>query len=247
MTKEIKVPVQNLLSGKKEQLDDSMLVNGGDIEERKAHEDRLKETNSKIKAVRSQAKDPVVEAQLLLDKVNSLLALGRKKDIWKDAQTAFGVFIENQCWEQAAEICDIMYLSEQEDAIKALMHGAWLAVSFPVDPELTLGLMEHIVDETPPNADGAAVAAATAHYIVSLRASDEDFENLNFLSVAMLGKVAEAHSQVKTQEEMNEWMEKLKLNDPEVFLPRLGMVLNAVVEEGQWWFDRDELRKHFPQ
>lgn len=246
MSKEIKVPVTNLLSKKKDS-DNDMLVDGADIEERKQYETKLSETNKKIKAVRSQTNDPVIEAKLLLDKINSLLALGRKKDIWKDAQTAFGIFIENHCWEEAAETCDVMYQSEEDDAIKALVHGVWLAVSFPVDPQLTVDLLDHIVDETPPNADGAAIAATVAHYIVSLRATDEDFENLDFLSAALLSRVAEKHSNVKTQQEMDEWMERMQLTDPAVFLPRLGLVLNAIMGESEWWFDRDQLRTYFPQ
>lgn len=246
MAKEIKVPVTDLLSKKKDTSND-MLVDGPDVGERAEFETKLSETNRKIKAIRSQNTDPVVEAKLLLDKVNSLLALGRKKDIWKDAQTAFGIFIDNQCWEDAAQACDVMYQSEQEEAIKALVHGVWLAVSFPVDPQLTIDLLDHIVDETPPNADGAAIAATVAHYIVGLRAPEEDFENLEFLSAALLSRVAEKHSNVKTQEEMDEWMERMQLNDPAKFLPRMGMILNAIMGEDEWWYDRDTLRTYFPQ
>ncbi|MEZ5449692.1 MAG: hypothetical protein R3E95_19185 [Thiolinea sp.] len=40
-------------------------------------------------------------------------------------------------------------------------------------------------------------------------------------------------------------MQKLELLDPAVFLPRMGQVLDAMVE-GQWWYDRDELRSRLP-
>ena len=140
-----------------------------------------------------------------------------------------------------------MYQSEQEDAIKAMIHGIWLAVSFPVNPEVSVALLDHLVDETPPNADGAAVAAVTAHYLVGLRATDEAFENLDFYTTRLLSSVAEKHSKITTQDMMDEWMEKMQLKDPAVFLPRLGMVLNAVVPMDEWWFDRDALRAQFPQ
>lgn len=246
MTKEIKIPVDSLLKGGKKPQDDTMIMGGGDTGERAEFEAKLERADEQLKASSSES-DPVHHANLLLDKVNSLLGLGRKKHIWNDAKTAFEIFIENQCWEKAAEACEVMYMSEEEASIKALMHGVWLAVSFPVDPELTISLLDHIVDETPPNADGAAIAAATAHYIVGLRAKDADFENLSFLTAGLLGKVAKDHSNVQTQEEMDEWMERMQLNDPQSFLPKLGLVLNAVVEEGQWWFDRDKLREYFPQ
>lgn len=245
MTKEIKVPVADILSARKD-TSNEMLVNGSDIAERKAFEEKLKQTNEQLKAQEASG-DAVAKAELLLDKVNSLLALGRKKDIWNDAKKAFDVFIENHRWEQAAETCDVMYQSEQEGAIKAMIHGIWLAVSFPVDPEVSVILLDHLVDETPPNADGAAVAAATAHYLVGLRASEEAFENLDFYTTRLLSTVAEKHSRVTSQEMMDEWLERMQLKDPAVFLPRLGMVLNAVVPLDEWWFDRDELRKHFPQ
>ena len=246
MAKEIKIPITDLLKGKHKANDDAMVVASADISERAEFEAKLAETNSKLKATRIQ-NNPVVHANLLLDKVNALLALGRKKDIWNDARTAFAIFIENHCWEQAAECCDIMYQTEEEASITALIHGIWLAVSFPVDPQLTINLLVHFIDETPPTADGAALAAATAHYIVGLRASEKDFENLNFQTTALLSKVAESHSNVGSQNVMDDWLERMGLNDPGLFLPRMGMVINAIVQEHQWWFDRDALRALFPQ
>ncbi|MDH5257213.1 MAG: hypothetical protein OEX07_04375, partial [Gammaproteobacteria bacterium] len=63
----------------------------------------------------------------------------------------------------------------------------------------------------------------------------------------LLAKVAEGHSQVSSQEGLNWWITKLELDDPAIFLPRLGAVLNVVVPESDWWFDRDVLRGKFPQ
>jgi hypothetical protein len=36
----------------------------------------------------------------------------------------------------------------------------------------------------------------------------------------------------------------MELRDPQVFLPRLGLVIDAIVGDA-WWFDRDELRGKF--
>jgi hypothetical protein len=44
---------------------------------------------------------------------------------------------------------------------------------------------------------------------------------------------------------MNLWMNRLQLLEPAVFLPRLGQVLEAIVE-GQWWYDRGWLRSGLP-
>lgn len=62
----------------------------------------------------------------------------------------------------------------------------------------------------------------------------------------MLGQVARTHSQVEDQEIFDFWVERLELNDPEKFLPRLSRVLD-ILTDGAWWFDRDQLRKHIPE
>lgn len=209
-------------------------------------EGSLKSTIAKLDALGSDA-DPVERAKLMLTKMITLLGLNRKSDIWQDARPLLELFIENHLLEEAVQTCDVLYQSEQPESIAALVHGVWLSVSFPIDPHLTVTMLNHIVDETPKESDGAALAAITAHYIVGTRASEEDFENLNFFTTNLLTQVAGGHSQVETQEEMNAWMEKLELNDPAAFLPRLGAVLNVIVNEKDWWFDRDALRARFPQ
>ena len=44
---------------------------------------------------------------------------------------------------------------------------------------------------------------------------------------------------------MNLWLDKLELRDPQVFLPRMAMVVDAIVGD-KWWFDRDVLRSRLP-
>ena len=41
-------------------------------------------------------------------------------------------------------------------------------------------------------------------------------------------------------------MEKLRLHDPADFLPKLALVLGAIVPADEWWFDRDALREKLP-
>jgi hypothetical protein len=106
-------------------------------------------------------------------------------------------------------------------------------------------MLNHLIDATPAKADGAAVAAAVAHYIADLRLQGEQRDSVMFLTSAMLGKVAERHSQVNSQESMNLWLNRLQLLEPKIFLPRLGQVLDAIVEN-QWWYDRDALRARLP-
>jgi len=84
-----------------------------------------------------------------------------------------------------------------------------------------------------------------AHYIADLRLEGEKRDSMMFLTMNMISKVAERHSNVTDQEQMNFWMGKLELNDPARFLPRLGQVIEAIVAE-DWWYDRDALRARLP-
>ena len=61
----------------------------------------------------------------------------------------------------------------------------------------------------------------------------------------MITKVAQRHSDVKSQDKLDFWMEKMNLNDPEKFLPMMGTVIDAIAN-GQWWFDRDAMRERLP-
>ncbi len=189
--------------------------------------------------------DPARVAKIKLDIANAELGLEKKEEAWNEARAAFDTFIEQEDWANAIEACDIMYQCEQPSSILALAHGVWLSVTYPVDPEYTINMLNYIIDETPNDSDGAAVAAATAHYIVGIRADDEKHDSLAFLTTNMIAKVAQRHSDVKSQDTLDFWMEKMELDDPARFLPRMGTVVDAIAN-GRWWFDRDALRDKLP-
>lgn len=185
----------------------------------------------------------------LLDSGYILLDLvGRNKDAWTVAKEAFDIAVANENWLSAVEACDIIYQSEQDDAVLALAHGIWLGVTYPVDPELSVAMLQHLVDETPPDSDGAAVAAAAAVYIVDLRTEGKQREELEFFTNQMMGAVARRHTNgaCDTQELFDIWIQRLELNDPAKFLPRLSKIVDILVPAGQWWFDRDALREKIP-
>ena len=191
--------------------------------------------------------DSAQRGALLLELGRSLQTLERGAEAWPMAHTAFGLFMAIGDLQNAADACDVMYQCEQPDSLVALGHGTWLAVSFPMDPEITVHLLSHIVDDTPDDADGAAVAAATASFIADLRAPQgPDRERLVFFAQQLLGRVARRHSDVETQQQFDDWVEKLELNDPDKFLIRLRNVLDVLVQD-QWWFDRDALRAGMPE
>jgi hypothetical protein len=190
--------------------------------------------------------EPVERARLQLDVAEALVGLSRSDEAWDKARSALNTFIEHEMWQEAAESCDVLYQTAQPASLIALAHGVWLAVTFPVDPQLTINLLGYVIDETPPTADGAAVAAITAHYVADMRASGEQHDSLTFLTKQMLANVARDHSKVEDQEGLNAWMERLELLNPDVFLPRLALVLGAIAPADDWWFDRDELRAKIP-
>lgn len=189
--------------------------------------------------------DSIQRAELLLDYGRTCLELQKHFDAWQIAQQAFKIFAPAENWEGAVLACDIMFEAEQPDSLVALGNGIWLAVTFPIDPELTAVMLEHIVDDTPYDSDGAAVAAVTAHYIIDLRAKGEDRENLLFFSNQLLGKIARRHSNIETQTDFEAWFKKLELDSPTDFLGRLGQILNIMVQD-DWWVDRDALRAKLP-
>ena len=185
-------------------------------------------------------------AFLQLDIAEALVGVGRSEECWELARKAFDIFLANEEWEAAVQCCDALYQSGQPASLSALGQGVWLAVTYPIDPQLSINMLGYVVDETPGKADGAAVAAIVAHYIADMRTEGDKHRSMTFVTNQMLANVAREHSGINNQEEMDVWLEKLQLLDPEIFLPRLSLVLGAIVPQDQWWFDRDALREKIP-
>ena len=184
-------------------------------------------------------------ADILLQLGRALVRLEKKPDAWDAARGAFDLDMAGQAWEGAAQACDILFLSDQSDSLPALGHGIWLAVTYPVDPELSVALLQRVVEETPPESDGAAVAAVTAYYLVDLRARDPQREHLLIYVNQLLATVARRHSSVDGQQAFDRWIADMELNDPALFLPRLRNVVDVLVQD-DWWFDRDALQAALP-
>ncbi|HEB67104.1 MAG TPA: hypothetical protein ENI93_04080 [Gammaproteobacteria bacterium] len=197
-----------------------------------------------LEALPATASD-VDRARIELDIAETELALERKAAAWERARRAFDVFLAHQAWQEAVEACNVLFQTEQPASLAALGMGVWLGVTFPIEPDTTVAMLQHIIDETPPDADGAAVAAITAHYIADIRSPEDRHESLTFLTQNLLGQVAKRHSNVMTQEQLDAWLDRLELRDPQIFLPRLAKVVDVLVGD-QWWFDRDALRATLP-
>lgn len=193
----------------------------------------------------SAAAETLRRADLLLQLGRALVRLEKGPDAWAAAREAFDLYLTEQAWEGAAQACDILFLSDQPESLAALGQGIWLAVTYPIDPELSVALLQHVVDDTPPDSDGAAVAAVTAYYLVDLRAREPQREHLLIYANQVLATVARRHSGVDAQQVFNQWIEDMELNDPVLFLPRLRNVVDVLVQD-DWWFDRKALQASLP-
>jgi len=184
-------------------------------------------------------------ADVKLQLARTLVNLKRGEEAWPLGREALDTFIRLEDFESAADACDVLFQSDQPDSLSALGQGIWLTITYPMDPELSVALLSHVVDETPDDADGAAVAATTALFLADIRASGSQRENLIFLVSQALGMVARRHSKVDSQEAFDRWMERLELKEPDKFLVRLRNVVDVLVHDN-WWFDREALQAKLP-
>ena len=205
----------------------------------------LKEQERRLQALPADC-DPIEGARIRLDIAETLLALQRCKESWDIARAAFDDFATAEAWQDAIEACDVLFQCDQEHSLVALGNGVWLAVTFPVPAQLTVAMLQHIVDETPDTSDGAAVAAMAAHYIAGLRTEGGERDSLTFFTNQLVAGVAKRHRGIENDPEMIKmWIEILGLNDVEELLSRLALMLDAITGDN-WWIDRDALRARLP-
>lgn len=184
-------------------------------------------------------------ADARLQVARTLVNLERGEEAWPLGRAAFDHFIAHDLFELAADACDVLFQANQSESVCALGQGIWLGVTCPIDPELTIELLSHVIEETPDDADGAAVAATTALFIADVRAQDRQRDDLMFFATQILGTVARRHSGVDSPEQLEQWMERLELKEPEKFLVRLRNVVDVLVQD-DWWFDRQALQERLP-
>ncbi len=205
----------------------------------------LKEHQQHLRALPADCK-PVDRARVQLDIAETLLGLQKKKESWDTAREAFDVFVAEESWQDAIESCDVLFQCEQAASLAALGNGVWLAITYPVPAQLTVAMLQHIVDETPDDSDGAAVAAMAAHYIADLRTEGKEHENLTFFTKQLVAGVAKRHRGIEDDPEMiKTWIEILGLNDVNELLARLSAMVDVIVGDN-WWVDRDALRARLP-
>jgi hypothetical protein len=208
-------------------------------------ENRVEDLRGQLLSL-APGRDDMARAALLLEIARVLLRLEKMPEAWSAAREAFDYCVAAERWEDAIQCCDVLFATDQEESLSALGQGVWLAVTFPVDPELTVAMLQHVVDETPEDSQGAAVAATVAHYVADMRMPDgKERDNLLFYTNQMLATVARRQANIHDQEAFDNWFGKLELDDPAKFLPRLRNIVDVLVQDN-WWIDRASIQAKLP-
>ncbi len=205
-------------------------------------ESRLASLEQRLEACSTEER-----AELLLDYGTLLLDFQRKEDAWSAAKEAFDHFATVENWELAVTATDILVTADQKESLIALAHGIWLGITYPINPETTVAILQHMVEESPVGSDTAAVAAVSAHFIADRRAPEgKAGENVRFFTSQRLAEVASQHRSIKSQEEFEIWMMGNEFDNPDSFLSKLSAAIDALAD-GHWWIDRDALRAALPE
>ena len=171
--------------------------------------------------------------------------MDKGQQAWTNAMPVFQLHIKNEDWEQAVVVCDTLFRCNHTDSLVALGHALWLSITFPVDLSLTIAQLQHVINETPEDSDGAAVAAAVAAYVSELRGNKNASDDVTLAVGQMLNEVARRHGNVQNQQEFDQWFKKLELDQPPKLLVRMRNIIDVLVQD-QWWFDRAALQALIP-
>ena len=185
--------------------------------------------------------EALARAKVQLEIATALFGLGRVDEAWTTARAIFDLFIAHEAWQEATESCEILYQCDKPESIAALGMGIWLGITFNARAENVINLLHHVVDETPDDSDGGAVAAMAAHYIADVHAEGQERENLKFLTSEMVGRVAKRHRNIEDQATLDVWLEMYGLNDPGTLFKNLGKILEVLIGDN-CWFDREALK-----
>ncbi|MEI6413755.1 MAG: hypothetical protein WCP34_05755, partial [Pseudomonadota bacterium] len=93
-----------------------------------ALQDRLRDLE------RLPAAEETADTQLQI--ARTLVGLDRGQAAWPLARTAFAFFLAREDWESAADACEVLFQADQPQSLSALGQGIWLAVTYPVDPQV---------------------------------------------------------------------------------------------------------------
>lgn len=189
--------------------------------------------------------DIKIRADLELQIARTLVELGRGAEAWAVGRRAFEVFMTAADFESAADVCSVLFLADQPQSQVALGQGIWLGVTYPIDLDLTLELLDQLIESVPAASDAAALAATVCLFLIDLRAEESRRDDLMFFASQTLSRIAHRHGGVDSQQALDLWLERLGLNAPERFMARLRVLVDSLVGE-HWWFDRAVLQAELP-
>ncbi len=205
-----------------------------------------KQLEAQLKFYQNKLHNPS-KNQTNTERIEDLLQLARvendlykKQDAWNNAFLAFTIAEKDNLWQLAVEACDVLFLTEGPDSLVALGHALWLGITFPIDPELTVAILQHLVDESPNESETKAVAATVAHYIATTRCKDNS--DLTFFTSQLLASVADNHSRISDQKTFDVWHRALELNNSDVFLKKLSHAINQLIGD-KWWVNKEDIYK----
>ncbi len=188
---------------------------------------------------------PGLRARLLTALARVEIELQQCDRAWDHAREALRIHLEREDWEQSVVACDVLFCCGTEAALIALGHGLWLGITFPIDPSITVRQLMHVIEDTPEDSDGAAVAAAVAAYVVELRSDGSRHGELSLTTGQLLNDVARRHGDVQDAAAFDVWFRRLELDDPKKLLVRMRNIIDVLVQD-QWWIDRDALQATLP-
>jgi len=81
---------------------------------------------------------PIQKAEIQNRIAEILVDLRQTEAAFDTAREAFDTFVAAEQWEGAVHACNIMFMADQPWSLAALGQGVWLAVTFPIDPELSV-------------------------------------------------------------------------------------------------------------
>jgi len=221
-----------------------------DIEDSTELEDIREQWQTELVSYRQQLADLPADATALqrgaiqLEIGDRQARLGEGAEAWRTARPLVDLYLGEQDWPHLVEALEILFRADQSGSLVALGHGIWIAVTFPIDPVVTVVMMQHLVDASPTDSNTAAVAATVAHYIAAIRGEGGDGDDLTDFTEQLLLLVA-GNQGITGQEPFAGWMHHNGLQEPAEFIPRLGEAVDNLVV-GDWWFDRDDLRRLIP-
>nr|CRH05516.1 conserved protein of unknown function [Candidatus Magnetococcus massalia] len=148
-------------------------------------------------------------------------------------------------WEKCFDA--LVYLSTRES--NPLMHAAmaqriWLALKGDIailDVTTSLSAMQIMLGE---KHGMAGPLASLANLLCQSRGQDDPELELAQSQVQQMFELAASEGAgVTNEEEFKDWVEANHLHEPDVFIPFIMEMLEAMVGPDNWWLDRDSLQE----